>query len=88
MEETGSAGACKPLNPGATAGSGAARKLIPPRPENSLEVPDTEGVCTKLTPRATLRSLPHSSSHPQNQKSLQKSLKQLGAGPLSLPEPD
>ncbi|MPC65465.1 hypothetical protein E2C01_059599 [Portunus trituberculatus] len=56
MEETGSGGACKPLNPGATLGSGAACRLIPPRPENSLEAPDTVGIYTTLTPGATLRS--------------------------------
>ncbi|MPC46784.1 hypothetical protein E2C01_040510 [Portunus trituberculatus] len=72
MEEIGSAGACKPLNPGATPGSGAARKLILPRPENSLEAPDTARVCTTLTPGATLGS---EAAHPCNQKSPQKSLK-------------
>ncbi|MPC52118.1 hypothetical protein E2C01_045979 [Portunus trituberculatus] len=37
-------------------GSGAAHKLIPPRPENSLEAPDTAGVCTILTAGVTLGS--------------------------------
>ncbi|MPC86852.1 hypothetical protein E2C01_081689 [Portunus trituberculatus] len=33
-----------------------AHKLIPRRPENSLEAPDTAGVCTTLTAEATLGS--------------------------------
>ncbi|MPC55719.1 hypothetical protein E2C01_049663 [Portunus trituberculatus] len=57
----------------ATPVSGAAHKLIPPRSENSLEAPDTAGVCTTLTARATVGSRAALKlTHPKIEKSAEE----------------